>query len=525
MPDVRMPDGTIIKDVPEGTTQSELRRRLEKMRAQQAQPAQRRTPPPVSQVGDVRFEGMNRPRSEGPPGINLGLVGEETRGSVREFVEEEDFIDQLLLESALATVGTAIGGALGSFGGPPGMLGGAMLGGGAGEALAQEFGVTPRSDTALGLSAAAPGIGPAASAATRGARGLAGRTIASSPVVESASARLAQRGAAKEFGRLGGEILAKQRGMMGRTADDLFTAARNAGATIAPDQLKNTTAALRQMERELGEFTEFTDAQQAAKFIERVRQTLEEGDSISFDTLIGVRNKVGAAMAAFERAGGQKLRSANQVFKALVDDMETIAQGAGRERRGARIAQTAFQRAKLENSVAELEDAVSQFTRLVPGEDTAVVNVGRLREWFRKVTDPNNRQFNKNLTDALGDEIPEIKNRLATLDKATEKATRSPAGPGSLVIRGVGAAGGASAGFAVAGPLGAGVGGIAGARLPEMITATLMSRPGSQILTGLAGAGRPVNLVRSGLISTLATQAGLSSERQAPRVLPGRGGG
>lgn len=93
MPDVRMPNGTIIKNVPEGTTQSELMARFQKF--QQMSPQQ-----------PVADQALDRAIDSAPPKSDPGLVGRLVGRALGTDVD-----DPLELERMGTTIGGAITGA------------------------------------------------------------------------------------------------------------------------------------------------------------------------------------------------------------------------------------------------------------------------------------------------------------------------------------------------------------------------------------------------------------------------------
>src|SRR5438128_1156491 len=124
--DVRMPDGIIIKNVPEGTTQEELTSRLSQMREQKPS-----APKPESSLAQRAISAVSA--EPGEYGIPRSIV-------------------QFAAAAPIPTMTTAIGAALG---GVPG----AMIGGGLGEAANQQLGITEPSGTAIGMNVAAPVVG------------------------------------------------------------------------------------------------------------------------------------------------------------------------------------------------------------------------------------------------------------------------------------------------------------------------------------------------------------------------------
>ena len=215
-------------------------------------------------------------------------------------------------------------------------------------------------------------------------------------------------------------------------------------------------------------------------------------DFIGFNEIIGVKKLVGVVVKKAEKAlsdSGTKLGSAKLVFKAMADDIDELATfGKGLKGKGAQLLQIATKRAKLEFSIDELETVVSQHTKLITDQAEAVLDINGLRNTLRAMLDPASKKFNKNFAVALGDEIKPLMNELTVLAKLSKSL--NPAGPGSLVIRGLGGAAGGAAGFAAAGVPGAVVGTIAGVGLPEMIMGIMLSPVGRKALRKAMVAGR-----------------------------------
>lgn len=245
------------------------------------------------------------------------------------------------------------------------------------------------------------------------------------------------------------------------------------------------------LEEELATFSAFPEIKQSIRFLRSVRSVFDQ-DFIGFNEIIGVKKLVGVAVKKAEKAlsdSGTKLGSAKLVFKAMADDIDELATfGKGLKGKGARLLQIATKRAKLEFSIDELETVVAQHTELNPDQAAAILDINKLRNSLRAMLDPKSKQFNKKFTEALGGEIKPLMDELAVLDKLSKSL--NPAGPGSLVIRGLGGAAGGAAGFAAAGPAGAVVGTLAGVGLPEMIMGVLLSTGGRKALRKAMVAGR-----------------------------------
>lgn len=412
------------------------------------------------------------------------------RGSIRRSVEDLSFAPQLAVEATPATLGTGIGAAAGAPLGPLGVITGGALGGFLGEFLGQQSGLAPESDVALGLAAGAPVAGPLLGGAFKLGRRAIGTGVQSAAPVRAALSNVAEREAAQEFTSLGTKILQSQKGLLSRESGDLFRVARREGVEIPATKLKNTTSKLSEVDDELAPFGEFPEVEQARKIIDQVQSSLGQGN-VSFSTLITTRQLLGSAISRAERAAGIRLGSAKQLFKGMSEDLDELAEAGGRTGRQARVAKAATERAKLEFAVRDLNQGVSRFIRDVPGEEAIRLNVKGLQNFFRQITDPNSKQFDKNFVDALGDEIPKIKRRLSELAKATENAG-SPAGRGSIVVRGITAGTGGAIGMAVAGPPGAALGAISGASGPEMLSAVFMNPRAHAALLRAAKAGQGV---------------------------------
>ncbi|KKM98715.1 hypothetical protein LCGC14_1155270, partial [marine sediment metagenome] len=269
-----------------------------------------------------------------------------------------------------------------------------------------------------------------------------------------------------------------------------YKAAREVGARLNPRNSK-VLKALPALEAELADFATFPEIKQVMRLIGSVRASLDK-DFIGFSEIIGVKKLVGVAVAKAEKAlvdSGTKLGSAKLVFKALADDIDDLAKfGKGIKGQGARLVQIATKRAKLEFSIDELQTVVSRHTKFISEQGEAVIDINALRNTLRDMLDPTSKAFKKNFADALGSEMKPLMDDLAGLAKLSKSL--NPAGPGALVIRGLGGAGGGAVGFAAAGPAGAIVGTLAGVGLPEMIMGVLLSTGGRAALRKAMVAGQ-----------------------------------
>jgi len=466
---------------------------------------------------------VNQEPREGP----LGIIPAETREPVRKAIEDQPGLVQFLAEIS-PSVGGAIGGAvLGSPFFPPfGTIGGAIIGGLGGEVVAQETGIAPTSELNLALAAAGPLLGPAAGSTARVGRKLLGKTILGVPGAKVARARNQMSAAVEEFQSLGTRIIEKQKGLTARTSGELYDTVRRAGVIIPPDSLKGTRNSLKGLIDEMEPIKAFPEVRQATRHLRQILETLkptkpsqiigETGQplavslDISMDTLVSARQQIGIAIRRAESAGGIKLGKVKQAYKAISDDLDKIALDPSLKGRTARIAQAANKRAKIEFAVKDMEAGVEQFVKELGAKEGITVNISGFRKWLRKISNPKSKQYNKNFADALKDELPEITKRLEELAKITEVGGRGGtlviqsrlARAGSVVVGGI-------LGLGTAGPIGGGIGAIAGAKLPETFTSLLMTKMGSSFLEKAARLGKgKINMktwIAAGQIVTRAT--------------------
>lgn len=422
------------------------------------------------------------------PASRTGIIPEDVRQATRNFVENQSFFARFGIEMAPATFGTVAGGGLGALLGGFGALPGAVAGGLLFEFIAQETGVTEQSDIMLGASALGPVAGRVAGGAVRLTGRGVGKAITSIAPAKAALARKAVKEAADELSSIGAKILSKQKGIMRVKATKIYEAVRELGVQIDPRH-SFTTKAIANLEKEMLSFEAFPEVAQALKVLNKVKGIMSQ-EAISFSDIIAARRFIGIAIAKAERGGGVKLGTSKSLFKAMADDVDELAaRGSGLKGAGAQLLNKAVARAKLEFSIGELESGVARNLKFISQEEDVILNVNGLRNWLRRVSDPSHPQFKKNFTVALKDEIPDMMKQLAILDKIA--ATLSPAGPGNIVLRGIGAKAGRNI-FGVAGPLGEVIGALGGASMPEMVTGILSTKVGLAVLTNAAKMGRGI---------------------------------
>ena len=467
-------------------------------------------PPEPSPVEPQEPAGPQEP-VEGP----LGLVPTDVRGEVRETVKSAPGLFPLLAEMTPSVIGAGVGGTIGfGLGGPPGALVGGTLGGVAGELIAQEIGVAPTSKTNLALAGAGPVAGRVVGTAARLSGRMAGGAITALPPARVARARVAAKRGAEELQSLGARILEKQKGLLARSATDLYNAARKAGVKILGQNLGSTRRAMAVLRKELQPIKAFPEVKQALQVLKQAEKSL--GGIIDFDTFIRVRQAIGAAVGRAQSVEGVRLGGAKKVFAAMSDDLDRLATRQP-TKRAARLAKAAITRAKTEFAVRDAERLVARFT--LPGEAGITINAKGLLKALTDLANPKHKNFDKNFVAGLGDELPEILKNLSNLVKVT--GAGSPGGPGSIVVRGITARMGRTViggliGFGTGGVIGAGAGALIGASGPEMLTAILMSRPAIAFLEAAARAGRGEVSRRVWMVAGQIATRSLGGREEAP---------
>ncbi len=455
-------------------------------------------------VGLPEQSGEAMPVGEGP----LGVVPTGARRPVRRFVERQPSLIQFAAEAgpSIATTieGARRGAALGTMvkpgvGTAVGAVAGGMIGGGVGETLAQEVGLAPKSNLNIGLATAGPLLGPVTGGTFKGARRLAGTMITRGlPAARVARARNLMGQAVSEFESIGSSILSKTGGMLARSAYDLYGAARRAGVRIAPNLMSNTSKEIDEVIKELTPLQSFTDVASSIKSLQAVKDTiLNNPKGATLEQFITARSQIGAIIGR-SRQGGIKVNKAKNLFRAMTDDLNQIAESPFRKGRQARLAKAAVARAKLEFATQRLQDAVFQNMRQDPRLRGGIfVNFAGIKQWVDDVTNPKfKRKFDKNFTEAMKEFLPDLKARLNELAKIS-KEVGSPAGAGSIVMRGQSARigrglGGAALGFLGTGgtATGAAIGGLVFAQAPEMLVGLLTTPGGAAFLESAARWGK-----------------------------------
>jgi len=437
---------------------------------------------------------------EGP----LGIVPQEIRQHVRDFVETQDGVNQFLLEAGPSAVGSGVGALIGTAALPgQGTYIGAMAGGGMAEVAAQEIGLAPKSPANVAISALSPLAAPILSAPARATGRAIGGLIGKLPPAKVARAKNALAESVSGVESFGTKILNKGKDVLSKvpgagkvrikSANELYEAAKASGVVIRPDQLKNTRAAIDALKKEMEPFKAIDEVKQALKLLEVQESILFKGNlELSFKELIIARKAAGIAIRKARNGMGEKLGSAKLVFKGISDDLDELAKLAP-TKRAANMAKTASRRAKLEFSVRDLEFMIAKHTKAIPNEEGLSINFKGVLNDILKKSNPKSKSFDKNFSDALKDDLPGIKKNLTELMDIM--GAGGPGGPSSLVVRGIGAKTGrglmgALVGHTFFGPVGLAIGAIAGASGPEIMVAVFTSKAGMAFLKGAAKLGR-----------------------------------
>lgn len=419
------------------------------------------------------------PRVKGP----LGIVSPEARGRVRDVVEDAPGILGFLAEMAPSIGGAAGGAGVGlavTGGNPLGALGGGIIGGILGELGAQETGVAPTSETNLALAGAGPVVGRVLGGAARLAGRAGGAVVGALPPARVALGRTAIKEGTEALQSLGARLLETG----AKPAKQLYAEARRLGVKIVGRELTNTRRAMVELKDELLPFADFPQVKGALGVLRNSAKSLSaESD---FNTFVTVRRNVGIAIRAAQKGAGKKLGSAKKLFAAMSKDLDDLAARAPTAEAG-KAAKAAAARAKTEFAVRDVEGLVARFTEDV-GEGVLKINAKGLLKQMRALVDPKSTKFDKNFVDGLGGNLPDIMKNLSKLAGAAKAG--SPGGPGSIVIRGITAGGGAAIGSMFLGDAGAIIGGLLGAGGPEVLTGILMSKPAIAFLTAAAKSGR-----------------------------------
>lgn len=454
----------------------QLRREIEEL-AEQQRAMEERSPAARAQGAQQVKEAVRETTAtlEQTPG-RFGVVDPMTRARTRTDVMEMGPLSQFGIEAAPGTLGAMLGGGVGSMLGPVGTVAGASLGGLAGEAIGQEFGVTPESDVGLGLAGGAPLAGPLVGGAVKMGRRGVGAGIQALPFARQAAGEIAAREAAEVIGENGVNLFARA-GVAKASADDLFQTLRQSDPTsrwnVVPSEMfANSRDAALKLPREY----DFVKALFSSREI----------PNIEFRTIANVRSKL---LDVVREGSKSEKKAARGLIDALEKDMDKIAQTTSPRSGMAVRARAALRRQKLEFAVQDVDQMAIRFSKPVHGSEDAVeLNVTGLRKALFDKTNPRSEAYDPKLAEALGPVTKELNKSLARLEESIFRG--SPGGPGSLVIQGRMAAIGGAAGGLLAGAPGVAGGAIAATAVPRVIVRSLADPKSRIYLRNIARLGR-----------------------------------
>lgn len=441
----------------------------------------------------------------------MGLVSPERRQTTRKRVAEMQGGEQFATEIAPTMTGATLGGLMGAF--PPlaaatggmSIAGGAALGGIAGELVGQETGVSPQSDAGVIMSGAAIGAPGLGAAAQKLGRRLS-TSIKDLPVIRTAVARRTMERAAGEFETLGTQIISARTGMVAHEADVLYKAAKHfSGAEIPVENFHRTFQNIRDI---IDVYKDIPGMEAAAIRTEKaVRKALSvDTQSLGMDDVMSLYKATNDLATTAQRTPGVTNKITEDLFKMFDKDIDMIAEGGSKGGRAAVFVQAAFKRSQLDRAVQTLERGVAKFTKQSPAGDD-MLDVEHFSDWLQHKTNPQHADYDKNMTENLAQDLPNLKHKLGLWVGISHGAT-NPGGPGSLTVRASGAAMGAQIGGTIAGPIGAAIGGIKGTRLPEDLVSILMSKKGRASMDWMLRMGKgTINQQRWAQLTNIATQA------------------
>ncbi len=456
----------------------------------------------------------------------------------RKAIEDAPMGVQFITEMAPAASGAVIGGTIGTSVLPGiGTVVGAGIGGLIAEFGAQKLGVAPESNLNLGLSAAGPLAGPILGVTARAASKASAFGFRNLPITRTALARVNLAKAAEEFESVAtklrtnprGPVRAKKGGGRGEfepiPSGELYAEVRRLGVIVPPEKLARTNASINVIIDDIRTLKPFPQIKATIKSLEAIRDSiLKNPDGVSLDSIVLARQQIGRVIKLAEAGGGIKLGGTKFVFSNLAKDMDDLVKAKGLTGRAARKAKQATERAKFEFAAKDLEEGIESFIKDIPGGEGEgiIINVVAMQKWFRAITNPKSKKYQKNFTDALGKDLPAMEKRLK--DLAALGRGGSAGGPGSLVVRQRFATAGAVVGGFVAGGPGSAIGAVLGASAPEMMVGVFMSGPGAKFLLRAAQTGQgEISLRAWTTLGTILTRStGDQSERRAIDV-PDRG--
>ena len=395
----------------------------------------------------------------------------------------------LLLESALPTAGAiagSVGGTLlGPLLGPAGVVGGEMVGGGVGEWLNQQLGITEPSLTRIGISAAGGPIGRTAAGVTR---------------IGSRFVRGAFRGFPEHVTALGRE-LATEAIPLGTPSSVLYRLVDEFSPKIRAEKL---AAAARTLEQQLTQASPGLRPGDVLGVIKGIQQKIAAapGGELAFQDLRVELRRLGERIGTLERQGGEGLGAYKFLRKAIHEDFEAAAQRGSAARPAVRMLRDANRAASREFAQEDLGDILNKATTYKAGK--AYLNPDQVLTVLERGTERKVDKIVKSLDPGELDAIKRTLGDLARLYRA-----RPAEGLAALPRRGL-SAGLLGAGFTMSGP----VAGLGAAALPlvlapgRVVAFALMTPTGRELLKRVVGPRGVLDSRAAGLLGAYAASFG-----------------
>ncbi len=365
-------------------------------------------------------------------------------------------IGKFAKQAALPTIGSAGGMMLGAPGGPAGMLIGESAGGALGELTNQILGITEPSKTAIGLSAAAPGVARGAFALAReglrrGAKYLPGAGVA------------AQEQAVQAARQLPGKITVE------RPAEEIFDEIASTGTNplVPVSGLERAIAKLEAEEAKVSAAS--LKNKSITSMIEDFREVIRANQGgIPFEELRANLKRINAKVRDTRQADNELHGAYKLVRGGIQEDLGRAAQAGTPEAKLLGEANRAYRKESASEELGELvESAITTrsdgFVSLNPGR---LLDKIRKDEYLQKSMDPS--------------ELAAIRDALHQMTQLPKLPAQAGAqfGSGRVVGRG-------AVGYAAMGELGA----AAAAYGPQLIARALMTDRGRTTITRLMSEG------------------------------------
>lgn len=451
MPDVRMPDGTIIKNVPEGTTQAELQARLSGLDQPSTRPETPRPPSFLDTLLSVQNARRTSPVGLAEAALTLGsgAITEPAAGlaGLVGFTQGPDFAAGVVdavrergtfqprtqagqdILRGVGRVAEPIANTIGDIAAGPGAAGApppqpvSVL---APFALAGQTQFSPEASTAIETTLlGVPAV-------------LGGRALARSPVAQSiSSGTVAQPGSIIPTVR---EVFAA-----GRTA---FDRARQLGGGVRPEALQRAATSVRNIKNDVGLKIDFDSDlhPKATRVRQRLIEDFESGQ-VDFDELMTLRelaSDVAASADKAERFRGVILKNKIDDFVNSLDEADVLA---GNPQAAAEALATARQLWRDASAARTIERHIN-LAGIDAGDFTGAGFENKLRIRFRQLARRIENGQERGFTPSEVRLINQVANGTFSGNIARFIGKAAPTG---IVSGGIGA----GVGFTLGGPLGA----------------------------------------------------------------------